>query len=314
MSAPVTVMDVPRLDVVVAEQDGVIARRQAIACGCTPADVRRLIRRRELVVVYPGIYVNHTGPLTWRQRAWAAVLDAEPAALCHESALPDAAGSVIHIAVDSDRKVTTRPGVRVHRRPRLIDDVAWHVRPPRVRIHDTVIDLADGARTEMEAVAALTDAVGARITTAAHLLEAVDGRKRMRRRRFLIGVLRDIAQGTCSVLEHRYLVDVERAHGLPTPTRQSPTQVGRTGFRDLEYRDHRVVVELDGWRFHDDAAARDRDLQRDFDAAVDAELTTFRLGLGQATVRACATARQIGRALAERGWSGQIHPCPRCAE
>ncbi len=193
-----------------------------------------------------------------------------------------------------------------------MDDVAWHVRPPRVRIHDTVLDLADGARTEMDAVAVLTDAVGARITTAAHLLDVLAQRRRMHRRRLLVGVLHDIAQGTSSVLEHRYLVEVERAHGLPTPIRQAPTQVGRTGFRDLDYPDFGVVVELDGWRFHDDAAARDRDLQRDFDAAVDADRTTFRLGLGQATVRACATARQIGRALAERGWTGEVHPCPRC--
>ncbi|MGB6243892.1 hypothetical protein [Gordonia sp. (in: high G+C Gram-positive bacteria)] len=143
-------------------------------------------------MIFPGIYVDHTGPLTWEQRAWD-----------------------IHIAVASDRRVTARPGVHVHRRPRLDDEVAWHLQPPRVRVHEAVPDIADDARTETDAVAALTDAVSSRITTASHLLDAMDRRPRMRRRTFLRGVLADISNGTCSVLEHKYLTDVERPHGLP---------------------------------------------------------------------------------------------------
>ena len=51
-----------------------IVRRQAIAAGLTSDDVARLIRRREWARVHPGVYVDHTGPLPWSQRAWAAVL------------------------------------------------------------------------------------------------------------------------------------------------------------------------------------------------------------------------------------------------
>jgi hypothetical protein len=36
----------------------------------------------------------------------------------------------------------------------------------------------------------------------------------------LVGVLRDVAEGAYSVLERRYLRDVERAHGLPAGRRQ----------------------------------------------------------------------------------------------
>ena len=43
-------------------------------------------------MVHPGVYVNHTGELTWLQRAWAAVLFAWPAALSHDSALRAADG------------------------------------------------------------------------------------------------------------------------------------------------------------------------------------------------------------------------------
>ena len=36
------------------EQSGVVTRRQLIGLGCRENDLRRLIRRRELVVVHPG--------------------------------------------------------------------------------------------------------------------------------------------------------------------------------------------------------------------------------------------------------------------
>ncbi|KAA1421675.1 type IV toxin-antitoxin system AbiEi family antitoxin domain-containing protein [Nocardioides humilatus] len=64
-----------------SQQDGVIARRQMLSTGFTPAFVARKVRRREWVQVHPGVYVDHTGALTWQQRAWAAVLACWPAAL-----------------------------------------------------------------------------------------------------------------------------------------------------------------------------------------------------------------------------------------
>jgi len=58
------------------DQDGVIARRQLLALGFAPHDIARLLRRRELARAFDGVYVNHTGPLTPRQRTWVAVLAA----------------------------------------------------------------------------------------------------------------------------------------------------------------------------------------------------------------------------------------------
>lgn len=78
-----------RIEELLELQDGVIARHQAIGAGCTPVQVARRVRRREWTPVHPGVYVNHTGPLTWRQRAWAAVLAYRPAAaLDGRSAVP----------------------------------------------------------------------------------------------------------------------------------------------------------------------------------------------------------------------------------
>ncbi len=102
------------LDDLLARQDGVIARRQVLAHGITDNDIRRRLRRREWATLFPGIYLEHTGPPLWRQRAWGAVLDAYPAALGHTAALaaldPTASPSgPIRIVVDADRQVRRRP-------------------------------------------------------------------------------------------------------------------------------------------------------------------------------------------------------------
>src|SRR3954447_24869491 len=63
-------------------QDGVVTYAQLIGGGWTWPRIRTAVRRRELARVWGQVYVDHTGPLSPRQRAWAAVLHAEPAALC----------------------------------------------------------------------------------------------------------------------------------------------------------------------------------------------------------------------------------------
>jgi hypothetical protein len=65
--------------------------------------------------------------------------------------------------------------------------------------------------------------------------------------------------------------------------------------------------------FHDSARARDRDLDRDLDAAVDG-LSTVRLGWGQVFQRQCRTAARISDLLRARGWDGQPRRCPSCSE
>ncbi|NYE37419.1 hypothetical protein F4692_002552 [Nocardioides cavernae] len=60
------------------DQDGVVSRRQLVELGATRTDVRRLLARRELHVVHPGVFVDHNGAVTRRQREWAAVLACAP--------------------------------------------------------------------------------------------------------------------------------------------------------------------------------------------------------------------------------------------
>jgi len=302
-------------------QDGVIARRQALELECTPNDIRRLLRRREWVRVFPGVYVNHTGPLTWQQRAWAAVQLAWPAALCHSTAIRSADGpgrrnfdeaAPLHVAVDRERAFVADPAqIVAHRLTGLEEKVNWNLRPPRVRIEHAVLDIAAQAEDDFAAIETLSNAVQSRRTTAPRIQAVLDDRPRIARREFLGSVLSDIADGTCSVLEHGYRNRIELPHGLPS----SQLQVGASArgpiHRDVTYVAQSFVVELDGRLFHDNATARDKDMDRDLDAAIDG-LRTVRVGWGQVYRRPCLTAQRIGRLLQLNGWAGAPSACLNC--
>ena len=125
-------------------------------------------------------------------------------------------------------------------------------------------------------------------------------------------MLDDVAAGTCSTLEHAYLDRVERAHGLPTADRQVRASAKGTVYRDVEYEPYLFIVELDGRIGHTSTVDRDRDLDRDLDAAVVLDRLTVRLGWGQVFERPCVTTEKLAKVLASRGWRGQITTCPAC--
>lgn len=310
-----------------SQQDGVITRRQALTAGETASSIRSLLRRRIWAVVHPGVYVHHTGPLTWTQRTWAAVLAQWPAALGGHSALRAHEGpgrrrhddcGPIEVIVPNERRPRARlTGVGVRRSRRFDEAVQLNLSPPRQRYDDAIIELADRARSDLDAIAVLADACGARRTTAARLQTHAASMSRLKRRAWLEAVLDDIAEGTCSVLEHAYLRLVERAHGLPRGLRQVAAEGadGRRMFRDVVYGGDqprwRQYVELDGRLGHETATDRDRDLERDLDASLE-RADTVRLGYGQVLGRPCTTAAKLGRLFQCRGWPGETTPCPSC--
>ena len=294
-------------------QAGVVSRRQLAEVGARPHDVRRLLRRRELNVVWPGTYVGHTGPLTEEQRAWAAVLHFAPAALCLESALPRPdPRKPIHVAVGLERNVRPVDGVRVHRVAHL--DVRRHptALPPRVRIEHAAIDVALAQPDVAAAFRVLAHVCQTRQTKPSLIAAALRGRPQVPRRQLLLELLDDLDTGACSVLEREYL-RLERLHGLPTARRQRrDTLRGRPYYRDVPYEDYALDVELDGRAFHDTAGARDADLERDLDTVVDTGCLTVRLGYGQVFTHGCRTIAKVATLLKQRGWTDEPVRCPDC--
>lgn len=299
------------------EQAGVVSRRQALDLGLGPHDLRRLVRRRDLTPLFPGTYVDHTGEPTWLQRAWAAVLFCAPrepfadglgAALAGRSAVRAADGpgrgeddGPVVVAIPRERRLLVPMGITLLRTYGLGERVLWNLGPPRMRYDEAALDVALACADELDAVGAIARAVQGRHTTAARMQEALGRRTRAPRRAFLEAVLADVAHGSCSVLEREYLERVERPHGLPPGRRQL-----RAGtLSGVVYRDNalgEVLVELDGRLFHDTAEQRDRDHERDLDAAVEGR-GTVRLTWGQVVERPCSTAAKLSIILIRAGWA-----------
>jgi hypothetical protein len=308
------------MDRILRAQAGTVSRRQLADIGLRPHDVERLLRRRDLVRVLPGVFVEHTGPLTWVQRAWAGTLYYGPAALDGDSALRGAVAAWrcpdqdIHLAVEQARRCRELPGYRVRRIRDLTDRIQPGTAPPRLRVEDAAVDVALSRPSDLAAIGVLADLCQSRRTTARRILQALGSRQRVGRRAWLEGVLTDIAEGTCSTLEHGYLAHVERPHGLFRGQRQVLGRAPAGGvLRDVDYDPLPLVVELDGRLFHDSASQRDRDLDRDLDAAVDGR-STVRLGWGQVFERPCHTAARISALLIRAGWTDRPRRCgPACS-
>ena len=189
----------------------------------------------------------------------------------------------------------------------------WNLGPPRIRYEHAALDVAASAKSDLDAIAVLAGACGARRSTAQRLIVTIGDRPRQGRRAWLTGVLGDVASGTCSALEQGYLNRVERPHGLPAGRRQtSHRHAGVLTFTDVEYDEARVIVELDSRLFHDSTTARDRDMDRDLAAAAESDAETLRLSWGQVFERPCHTAKAVGRVLRRRGWTGEVEACPEC--
>ena len=290
-------MDLSRL---LAHQDGVVSRSQLVQAGLSASDVRRLLRRRDLTGVHPGVYVDHTGPLSDRQLLWAASLACDGVLAGHSAQrvagvlVPAGRLDVVELVIPwSARCRRSLDGVEVERR-RGLEDLVVVGSPPRLRVEDATIDLADAARTELGAVDEITRAVQSRRTTAGRLLTTARGRSRLHRRDWLLGVLDDVATGACSVLEHGYLTRVERPHGLPTGRRQVRDRISRgVLYRDVEYH-WGLVAELDGRFTTTPLAAATR--------TSTATSTSRSTGVGRC---GCPTGRcSIGPAGPRSGWGG----------
>lgn len=102
-------------------QDGVVTTAQLGAWGTTRETVRRRVAAGDWKRLFRGVVVLQSGPVSWRQRARAALLYCGPdAALSHESAafhhgVLREPGRFVVVTVPHARTVTPQPGLVVHR-------------------------------------------------------------------------------------------------------------------------------------------------------------------------------------------------------
>ena len=305
----------PPLVALASRQSGVLSGAQLARAGATTAWTSRQVAAGHWRRLHRGVLVIHSGPVAWQTRAWAALLYAgDGAALSHETAahiheMTSRAPGVITVSIPEARRVMPTPGVLVVRRSPV--PPAWG-RLRTVDRADTAVDLVARSTTVDAAIGWICSAVRAR-TRPEEIRRAAGARLHLRHRGLLDELLADVASGIESPLERRYRRDVEAAHGLPTSHLQVRQVVDGLGLRaDCVYESLGVRAELDGRLAHP-AHRVDADVWRDNAVAAERGELTLRYRWHHVAATPCDTARQVGLALARRGWQGSLRPCsPTC--
>ena len=258
------------------QQHGVFTRQQVLALGFTADAIRHRVRRSKWEPFGHEVYRLPGTCRTWEQRLLAAVFAAGPgAAASHRSAaallkLPG------FVRAGPPEVMTPRPrhhrshAARVHRSRDLLDEHLSVVEGiATTGTARTVVDLAGVLAPErLERV--LDNCLSARITTLSELSALVcqlgrRGRQGTAVLRHLLDERSDTAYVPPeSELEARFLALVRTA-GLPDPVRQfsagdAEAMVGRI---DFAYPHLKLLIEVDGRRYHTAKLALEADRVRD---------------------------------------------------
>ncbi len=244
-----------------AQQDHVIGRRQARLGGLSEDGWQWRLDSGRWQSVLPGVAVAHSGEVTDRQRAWAAVayagpdagLSADAALVEHGMCLPSP--SVIHVAVP-ERRIVVRQAfssagdeqVRlVAHRVRHLEGWTHPLRqPPVLRVPPAVLHAAAWATSDRAAEWRVAAAVQQRLARPADLRRTLGQMPRLYRRGLLSVVLDDVEYGAHAASELDFLRFLAR-HGLPLPDElQRPVRSGKVCYLDAWWKRKRVTAEIDG--------------------------------------------------------------------
>jgi len=262
-------------------QHGVVSRRQLLAAGLSSKQVAHRLRTGRLVPLHRGVYAVGHRRLTAEGVWLAAVLACgEGAVLSHRDAaalhgLGRWNRGPIEISAPSERP--GQPRLRVYQRRALTAaDIEVTRQVPVTNLSRTLVDLADVLRRDQLA-AALAIAERDHQLDARLLDEAISrthgrrGRGPARLRAVLAEHAARGVQLTRSELEIA-LRRLVREHGLPAP-RLNVWLPGTDVEVDALWPAERLAVEADGWRWHRDRTA----LQRDRAKANALQLAGYRL-------------------------------------
>lgn len=239
------------------EQDGVLARWQALVYGMTASAWDGRISSGRWRTVLPGVAVTHSGEPTDKQRAWAAVLHAGAgAALSGDAALIEHGISVktlahVDVAVPWPRNVKAHallggPELRTHG-VRHLSRWLHPVREPAVvTVETAVLHAAAWAPSDRAAEWRVAAVVQQGRVVPGRLRRQLVEMPRLPRRALLSEVLDDVELGAHAGSELAFLRFC-RSHALPVPDElQVLVRAGGKHYVDARYRRQRVFVEVDG--------------------------------------------------------------------
>lgn len=245
-----------------SKQGGVISRPQLEHCGFTPKQLRVMRERGELIVLHQGVFAIGHVPLAARSHHIAGLLaGGRESVLTHHSCarvwrLPVPTDRRVHIGVTT-KKRRSSDTLAVHViRPLVLDDrrVLHGLRVttvPRLLL-DLADVLADRAYEEVVAEACVRRLVDP--SAVAKLIERSPGRRGTR-----LLTVAGVVGRTRSEMERKLLRQL-RAAKLVLPQ----TNVKLHGWEvDAHWPGLNLVVELDGWQFHDNRLAFRTDRRKD---------------------------------------------------
>jgi very-short-patch-repair endonuclease len=248
-------------------QYGVVSRAQLLAAGIGPGAIETRLKRHQLHPLHRGVYaVGHTALVPLARELAAVLACGSGAVLSHRTAawiwrILEFAGELIDVTVPRSNR--RRPGLTVHRSRSLgPEDTRVHRGIPVTAPARTLLDLAEVA-TARELERAFDEAITQRLTTYPALAAAVQQANGHRGIRALRELLARTEEPTItrSEAEERFLA-LTREADLPAP--QVNARVG-AHIVDFLWPDRRLVVEVDGYRFHASRTAFERDRRRDAD-------------------------------------------------
>lgn len=302
------------------EQHGAVDTEQLAAFGITPDAIAAHVGAGRWRPLLPRVYGTTTGEPTRATWLHAALRYAGPSAMLSHRTAAEEWGMLrvepgpVHVTVPYRCSAVSQPPYVVVHRSRAFAYIAVATVPPRTSRVDTVLDLATAEATARDATRCL---VGLATTCGIPLPELerqMTERPPYRYQRALAAALRRMAGGVASVLEDRYALDVEAAHGIPPARRQTPFEVdGHTLWEDAVY-DHvgvPLTVRLDGQAYHSNAAVAFRDRRRD-NAAELAGRSRLVFGWRDISDDPCGAAREVLAVLHRLGWHGPALRCRKC--
>jgi very-short-patch-repair endonuclease len=242
-----------------ARQHGVFSTHQAVEAGISHHRLRRMALAGEVARVFPRVYRVHGAPRTRVQDVAAVQLWAGGLSLISH----DTAGWLLDLG---DRPSRVHVTVPFSRRPPAMH-VVVHERHDVTRrdITGTVIDMA--AISSEETVDLALDAAIRQGMSRHNFLRRLDelaapGRNGIAVIKKLVAE-RVTEQGLTESPFERLLLRALRKAKLPMPVCQMDLGDGDLSARaDFVYPDQRLVIEADGYRWHDGRAAFERDRLR----------------------------------------------------
>jgi very-short-patch-repair endonuclease len=244
---------------------GVVTRQELLDAGLTPETIKNRLRKGVLTSVHRGVYrVGHLAPILEARYLAAVKACGDGALLAGRAAaylwdLVKGFPPRPEVLTHKDRRV---PGVVVHRARRTdhLDSKMRHGIPV-TSVPRTLLDLASSLPES--ALARACHEAGVKYRTTPRQVEAVLGRlpnaagsAKLRR------VLRGEVPVTLSPLERRFLTRLREA-GLPEPI---TNRVAGSHHVDCRWPEHRLTVELDGYRFHNSRHSWEQDRRREREA------------------------------------------------